>query len=61
MKHNRSLLVLLGSAAAAFYVVYLIAGPGGEVLNRPLALVGMTLIGLGLIKASRQRTVAAEA
>lgn len=54
MHTTRPLVQLMAATAVVLGTVFLMVGPGSDMLNRPLAIAGMALIGLGLIKKSKQ-------
>jgi len=54
MRPTRQLTQLAAAAALATGAVYLMAGPASDLFNSPLAILGMGLIGLGLIRKSKE-------
>lgn len=55
MRPIQHLLPLILTTPIAAATVYLMVGPGSELANRPLALIGVGLIGLGALRHARSR------
>ena len=55
----KSILTLLGWAACSAVILYAVANPhNGIVYESPMSVVGVSLIGLGLIKMAHERRAA---
>lgn len=51
----RPVLMWLAAIGGALGAVWLAVGPDADAPHRPLAIVGLTLLGLGLCKEARRR------